>query len=408
MNFIHTSDFHLGYYQYNLRERFKDLTRTFNSVIQYAHQNDVEFILISGDLFHKRNINAPTYLQAYKVLKRLKQLREESGKPDIPVYAIEGNHDLAYYGDVYSWLEILNAQGLLRLLKLKSSHDVKIMGDYVELEDVRIFGVRYLGASTPSEIPRIAQEIDRINKRYGKKYTILMMHFGIEGQPIREGAEVPYSSLVPLREVVDYLALGHYHIQYSVDNWIYNGGSIEILSASEADFNKGFYHVTDHAPKLVNIKTRPMKRFSLEISKLRTPDELYHAIESMLEEEKLDSEMRPMIDLTLYGNLNFPKSSISIQKLKNIVDASCSPLWCDVKIHRTDREYRISKSDVAGLTREQIELKVLSDMVKNDGRYREHVDEVTRTLMDVKRMTSAKADPESILKTLRASFERIT
>ncbi len=408
MNFIHASDFHLGYYQYNLRERFNDLARTFNRVIQYAHENDAEFILISGDLFHKRNINAPTYLQAYKVLKKLKHLRKESGKPDIPVFAIEGNHDLAYHSDAHSWLEILSAQGLLRLLKLRSSHGVDIMGDYAELGDIRIFGVRYIGASTPSEIPRIAHEINTINEKYGKKYTILMMHFGIEGQAVREGAEVPYNSLRPLKDVVDYLALGHYHIQYSVDDWIYNGGSPEILSASEADFPKGFYHVTDEGPKLVSLKTRPMKRFFLEISKFYTPDELYRAVESLIEDADIDSDMKPMIDLTLYGNLNFPKSSISVEKLKSIIDARYSPLWCDVKIHRVDREYGVNKSDIVGLSREEIEMKVLSDMVKNDGRYREHVDEVTRTLIDVKKMSLAKADPESIVRRIRASFERIT
>jgi len=73
MNFIHASDFHLGYSQYGLEERFRDYARAFQSVIKYAIDHRVEFILISGDLFHKRNINAPTYLQAYKVLRELKE-----------------------------------------------------------------------------------------------------------------------------------------------------------------------------------------------------------------------------------------------------------------------------------------------------------------------------------------------
>jgi exonuclease SbcD len=72
MNFIHASDFHLGYAQYVLIERFRDYARAFHSVIQYAIDHRVEFILISGDLFPKRNINAPTYEQAYKVLSELK------------------------------------------------------------------------------------------------------------------------------------------------------------------------------------------------------------------------------------------------------------------------------------------------------------------------------------------------
>ena len=45
-----------------------------------------------------------------------------------------------------------------------------------------------------------------------------MMHFGLEGQVKQsEAGEIPYSSLMPLKEVVDYLALGHYHMQYEMD-----------------------------------------------------------------------------------------------------------------------------------------------------------------------------------------------
>jgi len=147
MNFIHASDIHLGYAQYGLEERFRDYARAFQSVIKYAIDHRVEFILISGDLFHKRNINAPTYLQAYKVLQELKDR-----SPSTQVYAIEGNHDLAFHQDGKSWLEILNSQGLLRLIRLKEAGDIKLMGDHVELDNFRIFGVRYIGANTTSSI----------------------------------------------------------------------------------------------------------------------------------------------------------------------------------------------------------------------------------------------------------------
>jgi len=170
MNFLHASDFHLGYAQYGLPERFRDYARAFHSVITYAIDHKVEFILISGDLFHKRNINAPTYEQAYKVLSELK-----AKSPSTQVYAIEGNHDLAFHQDGKSWLEILNSQGLLRLIRLKEANGVKLMGDYVELDSVRIFGVKYLGSNTVSEIPRIAEEIKQISTVKGEKFTFQWM-----------------------------------------------------------------------------------------------------------------------------------------------------------------------------------------------------------------------------------------
>ena len=108
VQFIHTADVHLGYAQYGLHERFVDFGRAFSRVVSYAVEKDVDFVLIAGDLFHKRNINALTYLQAYELLSKLR---------DIPVFVIEGNHDLAYFKDRHSWLEALDHQGLITLLK---------------------------------------------------------------------------------------------------------------------------------------------------------------------------------------------------------------------------------------------------------------------------------------------------
>ncbi len=404
MNFIHASDFHLGYAQYGLTERFRDYARAFNSVITYAIDHKAEFILISGDLFHKRNINAPTYSQAYRVLSFLKEK-----SPSSDVYAIEGNHDLAYHQDGQSWLEILNSQGMLRLIKLKEGNDVRLMGDFVELDNVRIFGVRYLGSSTLSIIPQIAEEIKKISAVQGEKYTILMMHFGMEGQAKQEASgELPYNSLLPLKEVVNYLALGHYHMNYEMDGWIFNPGSVEMISMSEYGLPKGFYHVRDSSTKLVTPVTRPVRRIKLDISSIATPDELYSNISSKLEKERtLQSDKSPLIELLLYGQMNFPKPDVSIERIKDMIASHFQPLWSEVKFFKSNSKYSLTEGDVRGLTREEIELRVFSDMVKNDGRYRDNVEEIVKTMIEVKKMASAGIEESEIQKELRWCFEKI-
>ncbi len=402
MNFIHASDFHLGYAQYGLLERFRDYARAFHSVIQYAIDHRAEFILISGDLFHKRNINAPTYEQAYKVLSELK-----AKSPSTKVYAIEGNHDLAFYQDGKSWLEILNSQGLLRLIRLKEANGVKLMGDFVELDNVRIFGVRYLGSSTISVIPQIAEEIRKINEANGEKYTILMMHFGMAGQMRQEApGEILYNSLLPLKEAVNYLALGHYHMQYELDGWIFNPGSIEMMAMNEYGLPKGFYHVRDSGTRLITPTTRPVRRIKLDISSISKPDELYSNIDSRLDREP-SAPADPLIELLLYGNMNFPKSDISIDRIKEMLAEKFKPLWGDVKILNSSSQYTLNEGDVRGLTREQIELKVFSDRVKLDGRYRDNVEEIVKTMIEVKRMAAAGIEESAIQKELRWCFEKI-
>lgn len=404
MNFIHASDFHLGYAQYNLNERFKDYARAFDSVIKYAINHKAEFILISGDLFHKRNINAPTYLQAFKVLS---QLKDKS--PSTQVYAIEGNHDLAYHQDGNSWLEILNSQGLLRLIRLKEVNGVSLMGDYVETGRVRIFGVKYLGSSTLSTIPVIAEEIRKINNEHGEKYTILMMHFGMEGQ-IRHAApgEVPYNSLLPLKEVVNYLALGHYHMQYELDGWVYNPGSIEMISMSEYGSPKGFYHVKESGPKLISPVTRPVRRIKLDISSIQNPSDLYLKIGEKIEREPaIPSERSPLIELLLYGELNFPKSDIDHDRIRHMLDEQFKPLFSEVNIIKTNSEYSLADGDIRGETREQIEMRVFSDRIKLDGRYRDNVSEIVNAMVEVKKMAAAGIEQNAIQKELRWCFEKI-
>jgi len=404
MNFIHASDFHLGYAQYGLEERFRDYARAFQSVIKYAIDHRAVFILISGDLFHKRNINAPTYLQAYKVLLELKER-----SPSTQVYAIEGNHDLAFHQDRKSWLEILNSQGLLRLIRLKEADGVKLMGDHVELDNVRIFGVRYIGSNTISSIRQIADEIKKIEAENGKKYTILMMHFGMEGQVRQsEAGEIPYSSLMPLREFVDYLALGHYHMQYEMDGWIFNPGSIEMISMNEYGLPKGFYHVKDSGARLITPVTRSIRRIKQDISGIETPEALYSSITNLLKRQPaILSDNKPIVELLLYGELSFPKSDIDIDKIKKMLDESFKPLSSEVKIEKSNSQYAINESDVRGLSREQIELRVFSERVKLDARYRDNADAIVNTMIEVKKKAAAGIEEGEIRADLRWCFEKV-
>ncbi len=402
MNFIHASDFHLGYAQYGLEERFRDYARALQSVIKYAIDHRAEFILISGDLFHKRNINAPTYEQAYKVLS---ELRVKS--PSTKVFTIEGNHDLAFQQDGKSWLEILNSQGLIRLIKSKKANGVELMGDYVELENIRIFGVKYLGSRTNSAIPQIAKEIKQISAAQGEKYTILMMHFGMEGQAGQDtGGEIPCSSLLPLKDAVNYLALGHYHMNYEFDGWVFNPGSVELISMNEYEKTKGFYHVRDSGVKLISPLTRPVRRIKFDMSAITTPEELYSKIGSKIESERT-LQQDALVELILYGDMGFPKSNVNLERIKDMVINQFKPLWSDIKIMRGNSNYAVNPGDLRGLTREQIELFVFSDMVKNDSRYRDHTEEIVKNILDIKKKVYAKLEPADIQKELRWGFEKI-
>jgi len=402
MNFVHASDFHLGYVQYGLSERFKDFARAFDRVVDYTIQSDAEFLLIAGDLFHKRNINAPTYMQAFKILTKLKDR-------EIPVYAIEGNHDLAYHRDVNSWMQILDAQGMLRLIRIKpmeqvGQHEIKLMGDFVDINGVRIFGVKYLGSQTRNLIPDIAEEIKTINDRCGTPdYTILMMHFGMEGVISASGiGELSYNSLVPLRDAIDYLALGHYHIQYEYDGWIFNGGSCETVSMSEYRKAKGFYHVVDGKPSFQKAAPRHIERFGIDTSGIRSLQDLYSTARSVLGgAANRDRGMKPLVDISLHGDLRFPRTDISVEKIKEIVSEHLDPLWVNVKI--IDTKDPAGVVDDRDISRAEIERSVIEEMVKNT-QYRRHLTDVTDMVIEAKQLAVSRTDPQIILEHLQNSY----
>src|SRR5215210_8232786 len=111
MKFLHLADIHLGCRRYNLEERTKDFFRAWYDVItNHAIAEKVDFVLIVGDFFDRRNIDPQAMNHAMAGLELLR----EAG---IPVVAIEGNHDQRDTVSDHSWLRSLSGWGFLKLLE---------------------------------------------------------------------------------------------------------------------------------------------------------------------------------------------------------------------------------------------------------------------------------------------------
>jgi DNA repair protein SbcD/Mre11 len=148
MHFLHIADVHLGYQQYGLKDRFNDFSRAFLHLVDDACDQAVDFVLLAGDLFHKRTVDPLAMRVAIAGLEQL----QEAG---ISVLAVEGNHEKAYYRDQFSWVDFLDAMGYLRLLNSTFKKGRPILephgdegGAYVDLplDDggaVRVYGLKY-------------------------------------------------------------------------------------------------------------------------------------------------------------------------------------------------------------------------------------------------------------------------
>jgi DNA repair protein SbcD/Mre11 len=179
--FAHLADIHLGNQQYDLPQRFDDFGEAWKKSITVCVEEKVDFVLVAGDLFHKRAVEPRALLQAEEGLQVLRRAK-------IPVIAVEGNHDRTLFGEEFNWMEYLNAHGWLTLLRStqKGSRDPDFRaydpatrtGSYFDQGGVRIVGVPYLGAGAADFLYRLSLKLGE-NPFPG--YVILMAHAGLDG-----------------------------------------------------------------------------------------------------------------------------------------------------------------------------------------------------------------------------------
>ncbi|WP_291089431.1 metallophosphoesterase family protein [Empedobacter sp. UBA7494] len=86
MKILHTADWHLGK-KLDSFSRLEEQISVMNEIIEIADQQQVDLVLIAGDLFDNFNPSVEAVELFYKTLKRL----SNNGKR--PVVAISGNHD---------------------------------------------------------------------------------------------------------------------------------------------------------------------------------------------------------------------------------------------------------------------------------------------------------------------------
>ena len=404
--FAHIADVHLGYQQYGLKERFNDFADAWVDALQQAIEREVQFVVIAGDLFHKRSVEPAALLQARYGLRMLKEKK-------IPVIAVEGNHERQVYREGMSWMQFLAADGDLHLLTITDEQGQVSMrpcdpdthqGSYLDLDGVRIVGQQYLGSSARTIISEAAQALSDLPRA---EYTIYACHAGIEGVIPDYPGCVSYEDLQPLRPVVDYVALGHIHLEFNRDRWAYNPGSLETCSADEAGKKRGFYVVdvdtdrpmesdTDrpHRARLMTPMRRDFRRVSINAEPCSHPEDLAEMFRkeiALLAREKLT---KPVVLVSLYGRLRFDQGSLDLDALRGMITEAIDPLYVDVRNHTDATPYQ--GEDGQSISREALERQVLAGLFSRDDRYRDKAAAWAALTIEIKGLAVQNADPAVI------------
>lgn len=420
--FLHMADCHLGYRQYNSRDRFNDFTRAFLDVVQAAIDQKVDFVVLAGDLFEKRAIDALTLNAATIGLEKLRSA-------GIPCLAIEGNHEIAYYRDTVGWMRFLAERELLHLLNPKiDGEEISLpsyerrQGAYIEpVPGLRVYGLRYYGSATAQMVQRVAAALEETD-RPGVEYTIFMAHTGVEGVLASEAGGLSHRELAPLRPHVDYLALGHIHKPFSFDNWVFNPGSPETCTLTETAWpERGYYLVevdTDnpdengvkHRPALHANRRRPFERLHFKIDHCHSPDDLFEQCRGFVERKHRDRtrtqlHQPPVVELRLSGVLPFDRSGLDLSRLEELVQNVYEPLLCFVKNATQPADFAVAADQQ--LSRPALERQIVANLFERDARFRSRSQDWTELALAIKQLAITGAAPEAIVEELASGSQRL-
>lgn len=393
--FLHLADIHLGFDRYGSAERTKDFYFALSDVIErYAIAEQVDFVLIAGDLFEHRVIQPAILNQAQLCLQRLQ-------RANIPVLAIEGNHDNTPYGTATSWLKYLSQWGLLQLLEpgnlaagepLYTPWDTsQKRGGYVDLPcGVRVLGAAWYGAAATTAIAHIATAIPTLPP--GPEHTVLMFHHGLEGQIARYSGALRSIDLEPLRAAgVDYLALGHIHKSYHIDDWIFNPGSLEANNVEEGSYERGAYLVELTSAGIQATLKRDYRQRSIVRLNLATRGDETEAdltalaastVKTAIASGQLIPGDAPIVELRITGCVGFDRLALDTRQLQKSLQSLSQALIFLLKYDVEEIAFQSPTMDAT--SRDHIERTAFLDMLAGHRDYKKRADQWAEALVDLK------------------------
>ncbi|WP_458403597.1 metallophosphoesterase family protein [Methanobrevibacter sp.] len=246
MKFAHLADTHLGYRQFGLIEREKDFYEVFGKVIDKIIEEDVDFVIHSGDLFESTKPSPMALLEFQKGLLKLKGA-------GIPMYAIAGNHDEAMHKGAIPPHVIFKKMGLKVISPINTNY---------KQGDIFIAGLPFYPASKSNVLKSKLAELSKKAANYEK--SILVLH-----QSIGTGDDVQHElEMGDIPDNFTYYAMGHIHRYLEMDfgdGKLVYPGSIEVWKTDELnDYKingKGFVVVDLDGQKPV------VKRVAVDISR---------------------------------------------------------------------------------------------------------------------------------------------
>ena len=277
------------------------------------------------------------------------------------MFVIDGNHDRRKGAQKNGPNDVVQQLELCRYL---SPEGVSLDNAVATIGEVNIIGLGYQGIYLKSRLEDFYRQIpDGIN--------IILLHAGVEQYTDDAQPDITSTKLNLLRPKTAYLALGHYHNEFKIDDWICNPGSPEYYRFSDCDTKRFFYDVTlkNGVPNVSVMEVKNVRH--MKSIKIEHPNDDYILLQRVKEELDKAEKTKPLANSLLRIVLNgkIDKSS-NMAELKDFVEDCYSPLHCAVVDDTTIKSDLLI--DDHG-TMEELELRIFE---QNFSHYKEQTSDI--------------------------------
>jgi DNA repair exonuclease SbcCD nuclease subunit len=235
-----------------------------------------------------------------------------------------------------------------------------------------------------------------------------MLHTDVEGQIKRPIPALTIAKLNELKALTNYVALGHTHKRFDIDNWAFNPGSLEPTAIDEYREERGLYLVeVDEAHNILaehitDYTQRPFQRLSFDVSGSPDPEAVYKGLMEKVEREarKHDADSdnpAPIIEVTLRGQLGFKNSLLEIRRMREEIEERTGALHVMMRNQSVPVEYAVAAGLDAQAPRQERERRIIEDLISRDARFRDRAHDIAELVIEAKRLALSDEQPDKIL-----------
>jgi len=314
--FAHIADCHLGAQKYS---KLKELElKAFKEALDICMAEEVDFIIIAGDLFHS---NLPDMSVVKETVKKLREVKEKG----IPVYIIYGSHDFS--PNRTSMVDIVSEMGLM-----KNLFNTQVIKDEEEREQIQLkFTVDPRTGAKLTGIPgrkmgidkSYYEKLDRKSLESEDGFKIFVYHTSVKNILPKDLIQMGGVNIGCFPRNFDYYAGGHIHKRVCENKLEeYNiitypgplfGSSPKDLETNAKGEKRGFY-IIEYENHNINLKFHPLELVEylyLEFNaEGKTSTQVNEEIKEELERRKNQGEIEgKIVVLKVKGELSSGKDT---------------------------------------------------------------------------------------------------